>query len=217
MMNKARVVLFGGQGSSHIFSATASHRAVNDARQSTAGALFISRCHAAFLEDCLSIDIKLRNSINLNLADFHDPKDLLTPQQSLHANPIIQATTLCLYQLLHYLAELDRLDLNPTNLTSQVLETTGICSGLLSAAVVATSDDITKFICHGVAAFRLAFWTAFRVSRHGSAVEGVLETPTQWSLIVMGLSRDELEKKMELFQRQVRELANLRFVLWTSR
>ena len=213
MTNKARVVLFGGQGSSNVFSATTSHRAVDDARQSSAGALFISRCHAAFLEDCLSIDVKLRNSINLNLADFHDPKDLLTPQQSLHANPIIQATTLCLYQLLHYLAEIDPLDLNLTALTSQVLETTGICSGLLSAAVVATSDDIMTFISHGVAAFRLAFWTAFRSARHSSAVEGVPETPTQWSLVVMGLSCDELEKKMELFQRQVRKLLNLRLVI----
>lgn len=214
-MNQPRVVLFGGQGSSNIFSTNSSCLAAEDARQSTAGALFVSRCHAAFLEDCLSIEIELRKSINLNLADFHDPKDLITPQQSLHTNPIIQATTLCLYQLLHYLAEIERLDPNLTTLTSHVQETTGICSGLLSAAVVATSKDTMTFISHGIAAFRLAFWTAFRSAVHGSAVEGVTERPKQWSLIVMGLSRDELERKMEMFQRQVRQLSDFRFAVGT--
>jgi len=203
MTSSRRAIIFGSQGSSSIFSAATARRAEDDAQQSAARALLLSRCHTAFLEDCLSLDVESRRSININLADFHDQKSLLVPIQSFHGNPTIQATTICLYQLLHYLAEVDRSGLDPQDLTDQILETTGICSGLLPATVVAASKTLESFISFGVAAFRLAFWIAFRSVRYGYAIENASNTGTSWSLVVLGLSRSELEEKLEEFKKQV--------------
>ena len=204
--SRHRVVLFGGQGSSSIFSAATAHRAEDDAHQSAAGALLLSKCHAAFLEDCLSLDVESRKSLDINLADFHNLKDLLIPQPTLHSNPIIQATTICLYQLLHYLAEIDRLGMNPKSLSDQVLETTGICSGLLPATVVATSKNVESFISFGVAAFRLAFWIALRSARYGYTIEEVSNGRSPWSLVVIGLSPSEVREKLRIFEEQVRKM-----------
>ncbi|KAF6241145.1 hypothetical protein HO173_000939 [Letharia columbiana] len=44
----------------------------------------------------------------------------------------------------------------------QIVETAGFCSGILTAAVVASSPSVLESIDHGVDAFRLAFWTGFQ-------------------------------------------------------
>ena len=203
MTSSHRVILFGGQGSSSLFSAATAHHIEDDVQRCAAGALLLSKCHAAFLEDCFSLDVESRKIIDINVADFHDRRAFLIPKQSLHANPIIQATTICLYQLLHYLVEVDRSGLNPKDLTDQILETTGICSGLLPATVVAASKNVESFILFGVAAFRLAFWIAFRSVRYGRVVVPKARMGKPWSLVVIGLSRSELEERLEKLEEQV--------------
>ena len=200
-----QIILFGGHGSPTIFSSVPAHRAEDDANQSAAGAIFLSRCHAAFLEEYLSLDDTSRRKLGLDLANFQSPKYFLNLPQSLHENAIVQATTICLYQLLRYIAEVERPGSRLDASGKQVLETVGVCSGLLPAAVVAASRTVSELIDYGVAAFRLAFRIAYRSAIHGHNHERDAETKGSWTLIVIGLSQDQAEEKVERFCVQVSE------------
>lgn len=85
------------------------------------------------------------------------PENLLAPDVVYHDNPIIQGTSICLHQLLRYLSNLEECRLKHEPAFGQIVETAGFRSGILSAAVVASSPSIQESIDHGVDAFRLAF------------------------------------------------------------
>lgn len=202
-----QIVLFGGHGSPTIFSPVAARRAKTDAKDSAPGAILLSRCHAAFLEECLGLEDTSRRKLGLDLTNFQSPKSFLVPSESLQKNPIIQATTICLYQLLRYTAEVDspgsRLEVSG----KQVLETVGVCSGLLPAAVIATSATIPELIDHGVASFRLAFRIACRSAIYGHGYEGGTDRIGSWALIIIGLNQRQAEEQVKNFCVQVSEEA----------
>ena len=194
-----QIVFFGGHGSSTIFSSVASERAQYDAQNSVMGSLFLSRCHAAFLEECLDLEASLRRKLNLDVADFQKVADFLVPPESLHNNPIIQAATICLYQLLRYFAEIENPDSRPEPSGKQILEAVGVCSGLLPAIVVATSSTTHELLEHGVAAFRLAFRIARGSATYGLNYEKPTEKRDSWTLIVVGSSQGQVCERLESF------------------
>lgn len=203
VVERRRVIIFGGQGSSNIFSSAATLTAEEDAKSSIAGAILLSNCHAAFLKACLSLDLDSRRKLGVDPNNFHELKDFLAPPQRFHDNAIIQGTTICLYQLLHYLAEIALRDPDFDTSRRRILETTGFSSGLLSATVVATSRTIEEYISFGVEAFRLAFWIACRTKINGHKFTNAQDQMKSWSLVVLGLSQDELQARLKEFQEQV--------------
>lgn len=202
-----QILLFGGHGSSTIFSSVAARRAEDDANHSAAAAIFLSRCHAAFLEEYLSLDDVSKKNLGLDLAHFQDQQQFLVPPQIFHRNAIVQATTICLYQLLRYIAEVERPGSRLEASGKRILETVGVCSGLLPAAVVAASRSIHEFIEYGVAAFRLAFRIAYRSAVHGLSYERDAGKKGPWTLLVIGLNMSQAEEKAERFRVQVNQLA----------
>jgi Starter unit:ACP transacylase in aflatoxin biosynthesis len=198
-----RVVLFGGQGSLSLFSSPAASCAENDARSSVSGAELVSRCHAVFLAECRSLDTHTKVVVGLDPTQFTDLGDFLKPPPQFHHNGVVQATTICLYQLLHYLAEMEQSSLGLNYPTDQVLETTGFCSGLIAAAVVASSNSASEFLKFGIEAFRLAFWIGYRtvIESKKQGQPQNLEAP--WSLVVIGLTQEEVEEHRRKFSTQV--------------
>ncbi|KAL8913791.1 MAG: hypothetical protein Q9172_007210 [Xanthocarpia lactea] len=196
LLRKNQVIIFGGHGSSTLFSSVASKRAQHDSQASAACSIFLSRCHAAFLEDCLRLGEDSDNILNQDFrATFQNRDNFLTPPVSFRNHAIVQAVTICLYQLLRYIAEVDgpgpRLD--PTG--RHILEAVGICSGLLPSAVVATSQNTRELIENGVAACRLAFYIAYRSTLHGYKYESPNEESRSSTLIVTGMTQEEVERK----------------------
>lgn len=202
-VERRRVIIFGGQGSSSLFSSAATSSAQDDAKSSVAAAVLLSHCHDAFLKDCLSLDLDSRQKTGVDPSSFHELKDFIAPPQRFHNNAIIQATTICLYQLLHYLVEIARRDLDFDTSKKQILETTGFSSGLLSATVVATSSTIGEYVSFGVEAFRLAFWIACRTNINGHEFTNTRDPMGSWSLVVLGVPQVDMQAKLNEFHEQV--------------
>ena len=202
-LSKRRVLLFGGQGSSSLFSSSAASCAENDARSSVSGSVFLSRCYAAFLAECRSLDTRTKELVGLHPSQFTSLGDFLKPPPQFHNNGAVQNTTICLYQLLHCLAEMERSSLVLDSPTDQVLETTGFCSGLIAAAAVASSNSSSELIKFGVEAFRLAFWIGCRavVKSKEHTEPQTLQAP--YSLVVFGLNQAEVEEHRRKFSSQV--------------
>jgi len=196
------VVLFGGQGSTSIFSATAAATAEQDAQSMTRGSILLSRCHAAFLEEIASLEAESQRLLAIDPALFTSPHDLLKPTTRYHTHPVLQATTIYLYQLLRYLAESQRDDeyRRFEYLFDRLQETSGFSSGLIPAAVVACSPNLDEFVDSGIQGFRLAFWIACRtflgdLNTNAGVDDGVGPEVTS-SLVIRGLCPDQVEERL---------------------
>lgn len=189
-----RVVLFGGQGSNNVFSNTAQAAAEEYVRSTAAGAILLSLCHAVFLDDLSNLSAEAQKLLDLDFADFHNASQLLSPTTRYHNNGVIEAGTLCLYQLLHYLA---RFNHPLTDSFNEVAECAGFCAGLLPAIVVASSQSSQEFIRFGVEAFRLAIATSCRILLHTRTVFPNEKLHGSWSLMVLGLDHAEIRQKIE--------------------
>ena len=198
------IVLFGGQGSPNIYSAASTKAAQQDAEKSFYGALLLSKWHAAVLEALKSLDLASLQSLGINSADFRRQKDLLQPPERLHENPLIASITICLFQLLRYLSEFEHgLSSKQNDQDRPLLEATGICSGLIPAAVAATSRELCDVVSHGLQALRLAFWIGVRVGLQSWEHECGSGKSSSWCLVVTGVSHSEVEKTLTTFNEKV--------------
>jgi hypothetical protein len=196
------LVLFGGQGSPSIFSSNTAATADEDARSPSVGSILLLRCHAAFLQELASLDDRTRDCLAINPTIFSTPRDLLSPATEFHTHPVIQATTIYLCQLLHYLAEIKNFGGSFEEAFDLLRETAGFSSGLLPATVVAVSRTLDEFLSSGVEIFRVAFWIACRstllrsnnsynTSEPLEVVSGVTA-----SLVTRGLSPVQIEERL---------------------
>ncbi|KAK7966407.1 type I iterative polyketide synthase [Apiospora aurea] len=196
------VLLFGGQGSATIFSDTASTTAESATRTSSAANILLSRCHAAFLQEIRSLDGPSQSQLGIDLNLFADPHALLKPATQYHTHAVIQASTIYLCQVLHYLAEVERMNARFEGFFDQIQETAGFSSGLIPAAVASRSRTLDEFVTAAVEGFRLAFWMACRTLLFGLELEkkqsaGDDATPEATaSLVVRGLSADQVEDRL---------------------
>ncbi len=151
------LMLFEGQKSSFIFSPSAAATAEKDARSASADSILLSRCHAAFLQEIASLDARSQHLLAIDPALFSFPRDLLKPIAQYHTHAVLQATTIYLCQLLHYLAETQRVDEPFENSFDRLRETAGFSSGLLPTTIVARSRSLNDFVTSEIEGFRLAF------------------------------------------------------------
>lgn len=195
-------VLFGGQGSPSIFSPGASITAEADARSSSVATIFLSRCHAVFLEDITSLDPESRDTLGIDTSHFTSPRDLLQPPEWYHTHPVIEATTIFLCQTLHYLSTIHDDNESLRTLFDRLAEVSGFSSGILPAVVVARSPVEDDFMACGIVAFRLGFWTALRTLFFGLK-NGPVEDPahrpdaeSSRSLVIRGLTKTEVQRRL---------------------
>ena len=186
-----------------MFSDSAAAAVKDITSNSAVAAIFVSRCHAAFLEEYLSLTPQEQELIGVDLDTLHDQSAFLAPGKDHRCNGLIQATTICLYQILLYISEAEQQAVELGDLTEHILETTGLCSGLIPAAVIASSSTLVDVVNYGVEAIRVAFWTAYRVVLEGQKQAGVLDNHDAWSLAVLGLSLSQVKEELERFCVQV--------------
>ncbi|KAM0544995.1 hypothetical protein ACHAPJ_011576 [Fusarium lateritium] len=198
-MTKRRFVLFGGQGSHSIFSPNAANRAEHDAQSVGAGRILLSKCHAAFLEEILSLDVQSQQILAIDTSAFASPGHLLKPVETYHQHPVLQATTIYLCQILRYLAETLQQDDVFEKSFDMLQATAGFSSGMIAAAVVARSSSLDEFVAAGVEGFRLAFWVAYHsfawTQSHGHGDRDDREATM--SLVTRGLSRQQVDDTMQ--------------------
>lgn len=198
-----RVILFGGQGSSSLFSHAALAAAEDNCKRSLAASILASRCHAAFLEEYGSLHNQERHVLGIDIHNLHSLKDFLNPCQAYHRNGLIQFTTICMYQLIQYTADIDLSTPNDGHLAESILETTGFCSGLLPAAVVVSSQSSSDIIKFGTEALRVAFWIACRTILEGHKQVQGLNDHDAWSIVVKGFTRSQVQEQLDRFTQQV--------------
>lgn len=204
MANVNRILVFGGQGSfKDLFSPQGTSTAIRDAKSCPAAAILLSKCHALFLQDVQTLGTAKSTLFGHESDLFFTPEKLLAPDSAHHDNPIIQGTTLCLHQLLRYLSNLVEIGLEYESAFEQIVETAGFCSGILPAAVVASSPSLQEFLTHGVDAFRVAFWTGFHSASYCERLIGRYWKDHPWSLVVFGLGKLPMLSELSKFRDQV--------------
>ena len=203
MSNPEKVIVFGGQGSPHLFSSRNASTAVADSKSSTAAATLLSRCHAAFLHDLRLLASTKANIFGDTSRLFLTPETLLSPGPEFHDNPVVQGTTIALHQLLRFLSYTDEFASPYEDFWHQIGQVAGFCSGILPAAVVCASDSIEQFIEYATEAFRLSLWTVYRSALYCQRLLGRPQKNLPWSLVIYGLDKDEVCASIEDFRHQV--------------
>ena len=200
-----RILLFGGQGSQALFS-PGSAKIIDDiTKSSVAAAILVSRCHVAFLEELSSLSSKEQEVCRIDPAHFKDSKDITSPPQQYHTHGVLQATTLCLFQLVHYLAEAESAQVPFPSISDSILEVSGFCSGMIPAAVVASAEDSEQFYDFALEAFRLSFWIGYRTRSYSGTTAGLESSEQPWSLVVSGLSKADVDARLDEFYSKVRK------------
>ncbi|EKD13976.1 polyketide synthase [Drepanopeziza brunnea f. sp. 'multigermtubi' MB_m1] len=114
-------------------------------------------------------------------------------------NIAIESTVTCLAQLVHFIGYYEQYPLEyPRSASSQIL---GICTGLLSASVAASSNSLSSFVPLAVQAVRIAFRTGSRVSTIAEQLERTTDQSKTWSTVVVGITRDDAEIALAEFNR----------------
>jgi malonyl CoA-acyl carrier protein transacylase len=196
-MSSEFVLLFAGQGSRTTFSVASSKTALQKSLCHHVASLVLERCHEIFLHDLSTLTCDERVILTEEEAkSLKTPEDLVSPSTSLAENPVVQAVTFYLHQILEYIvyAASDKDRKKPRTLS----EVAGFCSGILPALVIAADAAIESpaFLDYTVGAFRLAFWIAIRSSLFSKAIGGTKWRDLPWSLVVAGLTREELETSL---------------------
>ncbi|RDA90176.1 hypothetical protein CP533_1018 [Ophiocordyceps camponoti-saundersi (nom. inval.)] len=195
------VAVFGGQGSFSIFSSHAAAIAEQNAQTTPAGTILLSRCHAALLTEISSLHKESRQLLSLDILSFNSPSDLLKPAVTYHTHPVIQATTIYLYQLLGYLSEATRRYKSYEQSFDDLYAAAGFSSGIIPAAVVALSRNLDEFVASAVEGFRLAFWVACRsffwCLKDAESSEPINnDDRATFSLVTRGLSLAQIEDRL---------------------
>lgn len=196
------VVLFGGQGSPSIFSSYAVTAVEQDLQLASAGRILLSRCHAAFLEEVERMNDESRHLLDIDLVSFTTPHDLLKPAVQYHQHPVLQASTIYLCQILHYVAEVHRHAGTYEEFSNAIQETAGFSSGLIPAAVVARSSTLDDLMRAGIEGFRLAIWIAFRSflwtleSMNDDYANECRDSDATLSLVIRGVSPELVEERL---------------------
>ena len=198
------IVLFGGQGSRSLFCPTSLSAIEEDLTTSPAASILLSKCHVAFLQEISSLSKEEKQILGLDLDLFAHARSLLSVRGEHSEHAVLEATALCLHQLLHYLGEVERADTTFDSYFNDILETTGFCAGLVSAVVVASSRNIGQYLAFGVEAFRLSFWIGYRTMIRSFTFSGEGSLDATWSLVISGLDQAKVEDTISGIHAHVR-------------
>ncbi|KAJ6614787.1 putative polyketide synthase [Mycena sp. CBHHK59/15] len=199
------IPIFAGQGTSG--ASAARQQALLDA-SSPSGSTLLSACHAAFHTELASLSPQELSRVNIDVADFRSREALLeTPGLRYKHNPVVSGASLFLTQSLRYLSFIESAGLAEDSLTpfSDVLKRSngilGFSSGILPACLVASSADLITYITHAVEAYRLAIWVGIRMQIYRATVldAHVIKEDLPWSLVILGVAKEEAEELLRSF------------------
>lgn len=193
-MSSETILLFAGQGSRTVFSDTSSKTLIQKVEQHRGASEVLERCHQAFLQDLSTFTNHEREILTEEDEKLlPTPEDLIRPPTSLAENPVIQACTLYLHQILEYVLYATSED--GEEITKTLSESAGFCSGILPSLVIAVdaATESPLFLKHVVGSFRITLWIAIRSAVFSKAMAGSAWRDLPWSLVVAGIAREELE------------------------
>ncbi|KAI1528845.1 Polyketide synthase modules, partial [Pyrenophora tritici-repentis] len=213
-MSSEFVLLFAGQGSRATFSSASATTLLNRVAQHDIASLILQRCHESLLQDFSTIDTSERTILTEEDAkSLTTPQDLVKPSATFAQNPVIQAVTFYLHQILEYVFYVQREREGQPHDT--ISEAAGFCSGILPALVVAVNTPIEspQFLEYAVGTFRLAFWTSIRSASYSKSLAGATWGALPWSLVVAGLTKEALETALTSAQSQLSHRVRVSAVL----
>lgn len=213
------VIIFSGQGTQAASSTTAITQAILDAK-SPAGAVLLSACWDAFLEEAAVLKKNEAQILGMDVANLN-PRDVYFLLNVDLSGPIFDSARLFLIQTLRYLAHVT--DNAKGDTPASQVEVLGFSSGILPACVVASAAkpqsmnvNILKFCSNAVEVFKLAFWLAVRTALWKHDYAGAHSDPGEsWSVVVMGLDQQDGATAIRAFYEQV-SISLLAFSLLTS-
>ncbi|KAJ6779474.1 hypothetical protein PWT90_00780 [Aphanocladium album] len=181
--------VFSGLGSGSVFSEENLRRAEENAL-SPECAVVLQSCHRTFREQVsTAISLQIISKKSIDLGDFDEAKALIRPITKYHQNVVIQHTSLYLHQILAYITTQKEL--------GTPIGSAGFCTGLLPAAVAATSQSsVISLISQSHNFFQLALWIGirseqFRASQLASTSQHASETSlVPCSYVLEGVSED---------------------------
>jgi len=200
------VIVFGSQGSSSHF-ATDSYaeleRKAPEARERVNEIL--RECFLAFNSELNSLSTAEKAALDPWIYDQLDkPETLLKPPPMSQTNAVIESITFYLHQLVDWIIY------SYQNTEGSVVETIGVCSGMLPAVLAsafpsADSVEFPEFAGNGLRlAFRIGLRTALFCHRQS---EGKSAEP--WALTIRGCSAGHLQAKLSEYSHQA--AVSLRF------
>lgn len=159
------ILVFTGQGSSQHLNEPGS---TDDLRnqlgevERLAFADFLLKCQNAFCNEVENVSPEDRLAFDGDAGEIsmlvENPDNLLKPPKELQSDPIFEALSLYTRQILELMAY------QTQNPNVYVVETSGVCTGVIPAILAAsyTSYSSQVFTNAAVEGFRLAFWTGLR-------------------------------------------------------
>ncbi|KAI5919289.1 hypothetical protein F4810DRAFT_511777 [Camillea tinctor] len=196
MAHTSDILLFAAQGSNaHYANRLADY--LQDKPLETRRTLedFLQRCFHSFHEEIDSLTGDEEGVLGPDVREIFDkPESLVTPPSNYQSNAVLESITFYVHQIFDFVIFLSR---NPDNYVSQ---TSGVCSGMIAAAVAASFPESApaEFINYAVDGFRLAFWIGVRVSIFCHEVSGG-RSHEPWAVTIRGCSAKELQEKVDTF------------------
>ncbi|KFA56353.1 hypothetical protein S40293_08749 [Stachybotrys chartarum IBT 40293] len=190
------ILIFAGQGSNQYLispSIAKGLRQLLGEEQEVAFQGFLSRCKDAFHQELSSVTAEGQSILGDDIINaFQDPDSFLLTPESFQSHPVLETLNLYIFEIL----ELVLLDCHEEN--HHVIETAGICTGILPAILAAsfTSYNSKKFWNSAVEGFRLAFWTGLRASLYSRQVSGGVWRDKPSVLGVFGAKAEEVESRL---------------------
>ncbi|KAI1373465.1 hypothetical protein F4677DRAFT_448294 [Hypoxylon crocopeplum] len=201
---EAEIHLFGGQGWSGLFQDRSVAVAKGDVCASPYTRELLDKCHKCLIKDASSLYAEGIEDVAQLFSIFPIPDSLLDPPEQCHSQPVIQGTTLCLFQLLRYLSRVSDVSAYQ-EVFGRLYGTAGFCSGILPSIVVASSPTIEAFVDNGVQAFRAVFWLGFRAGEYSRRILGVLDTDhSPWTYSLSGLSQARVTQLVSAFNSEAK-------------
>ncbi|KAK4205573.1 putative polyketide synthase [Triangularia verruculosa] len=195
------ILLFPGQGSTSHFSDHETIQQILDQLGDNQAVFqgFVQSCKVHFQEEYDSLPPEDQSSIGAaqDILDFlQDNQSFLTPPPALQSHPVFETTTLFIRQVLELILYQSRQDGS-----DRPIETAGVCTGVLPAALAASYPSYLspQFIRTAGQSYRLAFWIGVRVSQFCREAAGDAWRDLPWALSVFGLSVDEVEQTLSKY------------------
>jgi hypothetical protein len=168
--------------------------------------IFLEQCLEIFHSECDSLCPEERTILDPDIQRLYKNADsLLLPPESIRSNSIVETVSLYIRQILDLITFPSRVHASP-----RVVETTGVCTGIIPAVLAASTTCYTsnEFIKSATCGFRLAFWIG---SKSALACRKPLgEQDSSWLLSTFGLTTNELETKLHEFKLQRRGVSEKR-------
>lgn len=194
--NTRDVLIFASQGSSHHLTKPESSDGLRELLgedEELAFDSFLNQCQKVFRTEIDSASPEEQSVLGVEARHtFTDPRAFIVPPKSFQSHPVFETITLYVRQVLELLL------FESQKGGHHIIETAGICTGVLPAILAAafSSYGSPDFIQAAVECFRLAFWIGLRAALFCRHASPELLNADPCVLSIFGVSAQKLEEKL---------------------